>query len=127
MGKRGRLPMPPHLRLLKGDGRPSRARQPVAAEIPATKPEPPSWLPEQACAEWRSVSGELFRLGLLTTLDTAPLAAWAVAAARFKAASEALQAMPESERLISKGKVNPLVKIVRNAADEMHTRAYFLH
>jgi len=117
MGKRGPTPMPPHLRLLRGDARPSRAKPTIEPTIPDTIPEPPSWLPEQACAEWRAVAGELHRCGLLSTLDTAAFGAYCCAVARWKSACEALGAMPEAERLLSRGKVNPLVRIAHTAAD----------
>jgi len=119
VGRRGPIAQPPHLRVLRGDGRPSRARPPVEAAIPEAVPEPPAWLPEQARAEWRCVSPELHRLGLLTELDLQPFSAWCCAVARWKAASEALQATPAADRLIVRGKVNPLVRIAHTAADEM--------
>ena len=114
MGKRGPTPMHPNLRVLRGDGRPSRNRPPIEATIADTVPEPPVWLDTDAQAQWRAVAGELFRCGLLSTLDTQPLAAWAVAAGRFRAASEALLAVPEAERLLS-----PLAKVARDESKRM--------
>jgi len=120
MGKRGRLPMHPHLRLLKGSpGGPGRAKPPIEAAIPDELPTPPAWLSAHALEQWHSVAPELYRCGLLTTLDLMPFASWCVAAARWKSASEALAAIPEAERLVVRGKVNPLVRIAHTAADEM--------
>ena len=120
MGRRGRLPMPPNLRLLKGNpGGPGRARPQIEATIPDEIPEPPAWLSAGAIAEWRAVAGELHKCGLLSSLDVGPLSAWCDASARWKAASAALQALPEAERLVVDGKPQPLLRIVRSAADQM--------
>jgi len=120
MGRRGRPPMHPHLRLLKGNpGGPGRARPQIEPTIPPEIPAPPAWLSEAARDEWRRVAPELHRLGLLTVFDVGPLAAYCTAAARWRCASEALQAIPESERLLVRGKPQPLGKVVRDAADQM--------
>jgi len=120
MGKRGPPPQPQHLRLLKGDARPSRAKPPIEATIAPELPAPPAFIGGHALDEWHAVAGELHRLGLLSVLDVGPLAAWCCAAGRFRAACEALQALPESERLLVKGEPQPLARIVRNVAAEMH-------
>ena len=120
MGRRGPPPMHPHLRLLKGSpGGPGRARPPIEPTIPDAVPEPPAWLSGYALEQWRAVTPELYRCGLLTVLDVGPLAAWCAAAGRWKDACEALQALPEAERLVVGRKPQPLAKIARNAADDM--------
>jgi len=116
MGKRGPPPMHPHLRLLRGDGRPSRMKPPIAATIAPELPPPPAFLTGYALEQWHAVAPELFRLQLLSVLDVQPLAAWAVAAGRWRSAREALLAVPESDRLL-----HLLDKIVRNSARQMLT------
>lgn len=114
MGKRGPTPMSQGLRVIRGDGRPSRARESIEATIPDAIPEPPSWLSEQAYAEWRAVAGELHKLGLLSILDVGPLSAWCCAVATWKSALGALAQLPDDERLFS-----PLAKVARDAAKQM--------
>jgi len=114
MGTRGRLPMSQGLRVIRGDARPSRARPQIEATVPDTVPEPPAWLSEPVCAEWRSVSHELHRLGLLTELDLQLFAAWCVSVARWKAALAALAQVNDDERL-----THPLSKVCRDSAREM--------
>src|SRR5262249_12161661 len=62
---------------------------------------------------------ELHRLGLLTSLDVMPLAAYCEAHKVWREASEMLARTPEDEQLVVDGKPNPLVRIVRNAAHQM--------
>jgi P27 family predicted phage terminase small subunit len=120
MGRRGPPSMHPHLRLLKGfPGGRHRARPQVEATIPDELPEPPAFLNGYALDEWQRVTPELYRLGLLSVLDIMPLAAWCVAAGRWRDASEALAALPESERLVVGDTPQPLLRIVRAAADQM--------
>jgi len=119
MGRRGRTPMPPHLRLLRGDARPSRARTPVEATIAPELPAPPAFLSGYALEQWRNVAGELFRLQLLSVLDVGPLAAYCVSYGRWRSASEMLAALPESERLVVGDRPQPLLKIIRDSADQM--------
>jgi P27 family predicted phage terminase small subunit len=120
MGRRGRPPMPPYLRVLKGNpGGPGRARPQIEPTITDAIPESPAWLTGYALDQWHAVAPELHRLGLLTVLDIGSLSAYCTAAGRWRSASEALQATPEAERLVVGRKPQPLVKIVRDAADQM--------
>jgi phage terminase small subunit len=65
MGRRGPTPMPPHLRLLRGNpGGPGRTRVPIEPTIPPEIPEPPAVLTGYALEEWHAVAPELYRLGL---------------------------------------------------------------
>jgi P27 family predicted phage terminase small subunit len=81
-------------------------------------PEPPAHLSQYGAQEWRRVSGELHRLGLLTILDETSLACYCSAYAVWRCAEEQLAqegdlVVPGSER----NKVqNPLVKIGAQAA-----------
>jgi P27 family predicted phage terminase small subunit len=114
MGKRGPTPMSQRLRVIRGDGRPSRAKSTIEAAIAPTVPEPPAWLSKDARDEWLRVSPALHGCGLLSILDLQPFAAWCAAVARWKSACEALQRLPEDERLFS-----PLAKVCRDAGREM--------
>jgi P27 family predicted phage terminase small subunit len=71
--KRGRRPTPIALRVLRGNpGRRPIAQGPVA---PATGAVVPKWLSREAKIEWQRLAPELERLGLLTVIDQAVLAA----------------------------------------------------
>jgi P27 family predicted phage terminase small subunit len=120
MGRRGRLPMPPHLRLLKGSpGGPGRAKPQVEAMIAPEPPAAPSWLTGYALEQWHTVVGELHKLGLLSVLDLMPFCAYCVSYGRWRSASEALAQLPESERLVVGDRPQPLLKIIRDSAAEM--------
>lgn len=70
---------PPELRLLGGEspGRDSGGRK-VEPGLPAVKgcPPAPRFLPKEARAEWKRITPELARLGILAYLDRASLTAY---------------------------------------------------
>jgi P27 family predicted phage terminase small subunit len=81
-----------------------------------------------AADEWWRVAPELWRIGLLRLTDVMPLAAYAVAYARWRTADEALARMAEHDA-VTRGLLvksvsgdarrNPLVKIAADAAADM--------
>lgn len=86
----GRRPKPTHLKLLQGN--PGKRRiNPSEPKPPAEIPVPPDHLNDIAKAEWNRISEILLRLGLLTTLDRAALAAYCTTYARWIEAEEALK------------------------------------
>jgi P27 family predicted phage terminase small subunit len=81
---------------------------------------------------WWRVAPELHRLGLLTVVDVAPLAAYCVSYAHWRLAEETLGKMAErdpinSALLVKSGdgnlRRNPMVKIANDAARDMLTFA----
>jgi P27 family predicted phage terminase small subunit len=126
---RGRRPTPTNLRLLQGN--PQRRPLPqneLAPLIPSDVPEPPGYLQGYAAAEWRIVARELHRLGVLTVIDTAVLAAYCQSYMRWRLAEEALQRMVDKDPLMNgfvirrrngEAGSNPLVHAARRAATEM--------
>jgi P27 family predicted phage terminase small subunit len=81
---------PTHLQLLRGNPskRPLRPElEPLQAAEP---PKPPKYLTGYARVEWRRLAPELHRLGLLTILDVAALAAYCLAYARWRTVEEEL-------------------------------------
>ena len=74
MAVRGRKPKPSHLKLVTGNPgkRAINTQEPVPERI---LPQPPPELTAEARGEWDLVAGELNRLGLLTGIDRAALAA----------------------------------------------------
>jgi P27 family predicted phage terminase small subunit len=124
---RGRKPKPTHLKLVKGNPgkRPINEREPV----PTNKlPSPPAFLADEAKVEWGRVSEELYRIGVLTDIDRAALAAYCQAYARWAAAEKAINAMAAAD-LVAGGLLtstsngnkiqNPLVGIANKAAADM--------
>ena len=67
MSRPGPKPVPTHLRILRGETRPSRlnAREPLPRP---QLPKPASWLSKEAKAEWRRIVKEL-PAGVLTAAD----------------------------------------------------------
>src|SRR4051794_37758421 len=127
---RGPAPTPTHLRLLRGNPSKRPMRPEPQPTVPAEVPEAPGYLVGHACDEWYRISGELFRLGLLTILDIHVLAAYRQAYARWRAAEEALAKMAERDPgtrgllvrdFAGNAKRNPLAKIATDAADAMVT------
>ena len=91
-------------------------------------PEPPYYLSGYAIDEWCLVAGELYRLGLLTVVDTAALAAYCQAFNKWRLAEEALKKMADRDpvmhgfvikRLNGEAAHNPLVSQARRAAQDM--------
>jgi P27 family predicted phage terminase small subunit len=81
---------PTALKILEGN----RGRRPLNAREPKPKPGAPvcpSWLADEAKAEWRRVVPELRRLGLVAVIDRAVLAAYCCSYADLKEAVETIQ------------------------------------
>jgi P27 family predicted phage terminase small subunit len=87
----GRPPKPTALKVLEGNRgkRPLNTREPKPAPV---VPSCPSWLMLEAKREWRRISKELERLGLLTKVDRAVLAGYCQEWARWKQAEEVIDA-----------------------------------
>src|SRR5262245_25295273 len=89
---RGRKPMPAHLKVLRGNPGHQRIRPEPKPSLLLEPPAPPAYLAGYAADEWRRIAPELHWLGLLTALDIAPFAAYCQAFAKWRHASEALEA-----------------------------------
>jgi P27 family predicted phage terminase small subunit len=119
--------MPTYLKLLKGNPGKRAIRPEPEPAMPDKPPDPPAFLSEDAQNEWHRLAEELHRLGLLTVLDLMPFAAYCEAYSRWVVAERLLAAMADKDA--TKGllvrsnagspMVNPLVKIARNAANDM--------
>jgi P27 family predicted phage terminase small subunit len=83
---RGRKPLPENVRQLRGN--PGKSK-PINEPKPAPKmPTCPSWLPSEAKNEWKRVTVELDRIGMLTLVDRGALASYCEAWAMLKKAEE---------------------------------------
>lgn len=91
MAKTGPKPKPTALKVLMGNP----GKRPLPQNEPKPKPvapKMPDWLDREAKREWRRVAPELERLGLLTVVDGAALAAYCQAYSQFVAATKELKA-----------------------------------
>lgn len=84
MGARGPLPQKDNVRYLKGN--PGKRRSKPKPRAVRAIPSPPTWLSKEAKAEWRRITPELHRLGLLAKLDRAVLAGYCQSWSQFVAA-----------------------------------------
>jgi P27 family predicted phage terminase small subunit len=95
---RGRKPSPTHLKLVKGN--PGKRALNGSEPVPeALLPSPPAELCEDARIEWERVSVELHRIGVLTAIDRAALAAYCQAYGRWIVAERAIRKMAERDSL----------------------------
>jgi len=123
MGKGGSNRKPLELHQLQGNVR--RGRHGGRRIGPALPPPTcPRWLDPLAKTEWRRVTPELVRLGVVTLLDRTCLAAYCVSYARWRQASEAL----EREGLVIVGhrkalRKHPLLTVARQYAEKMRAFA----
>jgi P27 family predicted phage terminase small subunit len=74
MGKRGPLQQSEHLRLLKGNPGKRSTPPPIAGSVGL--PRPPSWLRGEGLREWRRITPELDKMGLINHLDRGILASY---------------------------------------------------
>jgi P27 family predicted phage terminase small subunit len=119
---RGRKPIPTHLKLVRGNPGKRAIRSEPQPQQPQQVLEPPSFLMPGAKAEWRRISGELTRLGLLTTLDVQVFAAYCQACARWQEAERMLAESGGALTVISaRGNEmpSPVVRIADDAASDM--------
>jgi len=79
-------------------------------------PEPPDVLSPEALDEWHRIAPELHRLGYLTRLDTAVLAAYAQSYGRWVIAERALGSKLLSKSRLGADVANPLASLARHAA-----------
>jgi P27 family predicted phage terminase small subunit len=74
MGRRGPLPQPDNVRELRGN--PGKRRSSPGKTPVIETPNPPTWLKDEALAEWRRTTPELKKLGRLAKMDRAILATY---------------------------------------------------
>jgi P27 family predicted phage terminase small subunit len=120
-------PVPFALRVLRGNPGKRPLRPEPQPDQTVDVRQPPPFVVGFAANEWTAVATELHRLGLLTKLDTMPLAAYCMSYASSRTAAETLARMAVNDP-ITNGQLiktkygdavqNPLVSIARkHAAD----------
>ena len=123
----GRKPKPTHLKLVTGN--PGRRPLPaVEAQAVPALPSPPPHLSDDAKVEWGRVSDELYKIGLLSGIDRASLAAYCQAYGRWAIAERAIAEMGKRDLLTgglmiktSNGNAiqNPLVGTANKAMSDL--------
>jgi P27 family predicted phage terminase small subunit len=123
----GRKPKPTQLKLVTSNpGKRTLNRK--EAKTKAATPAPPAHLTADAVEEWNRVATELFNLGILSEIDRAALAAYAMTYGRWVQAERAIARMAEKDQLTgglmiktSNGNAiqNPLVGTANKAAADM--------
>lgn len=89
MGARGPAPKPTALRIIEGNP----GKKPLSHDEPKPTlgiPPCPAWLEPEAKKEWRRVSRELDRIGMLTLVDGTALAGYCESYARWRQAERIL-------------------------------------
>ena len=124
--KSGPRPIPTQLKLLRGNPGQRRIREELRPEQSLDVPAPPAHITGYAADEWWTVATELHRLGVLTKVDCAPLAAYCYAYGQWRDAAEALASMgsePVRGLVVRTGNggptENPLIYTARKAAADM--------
>lgn len=127
MPTKGRKPTPTHLKLVRGN--PGKRRISENEVRPDVVPaSPPSFLSDDAKAEWGRISAQLEALGMLTVVDHAALAAYCQAYGRWVLAErelgKVLGAAGPGGGLLYKGANsricrNPLISIANEAMRDM--------
>lgn len=120
----GRKPIPTKLKLLRGTAQPCRMNPDEAQPNPEI-PSAPRHLSREALQEWGRITDELHRLGLLSSIDRAALAAYCQAYGRWVEAEAKIYANPENPLLTAvtaNGTTiqHPLVGVANTAATLMH-------
>jgi P27 family predicted phage terminase small subunit len=113
-------PVPFVVAKLKGFPGKRAKRPPPEPALLEKCPEPPEWLHEYAKEEWWRTAPQLHLLGLLSSVDTACLAAYCSSYAMWRQASEALA----DEGLLDRTQEgntrrHPLIKVIADAASDM--------
>ena len=90
MATRGRKPKPTAVKVLEGNPgkRPLNMFEPTPEKI---APECPSWLNDEAKAEWNRLVAKMVELGTLTEMDMAAFAGYCQSYARWKEAEEFIE------------------------------------
>lgn len=117
----GRKPIPTNLHILRGNPgkRPLNENEPKPAN---EKPRCPSHLSEEAKKEWRRMSDKLHKLGLLTEIDGAALAAYCQAYGRWVEAEQNVKKYGMVMLSPDKGwpVQSPYLSIANKALEQMH-------
>lgn len=125
MGQRGPKPLPANVHLLKGN--PSKKHFSVLNDgqrVPVEIPDMPNHLDAEARKEWKRISVELQKLGLIAAVDRAALAVYCVAYSRWARAEKKLKSLGD-DGLIDVTpndykQISTWLQISNRAVEQMH-------
>ncbi len=103
---RGRKPKPSNLRVISGSGSRTGSGKRDVSRPAHSMPTCPAHLSPTAKAEWKRLAGEMHRLGIVSQLDRAALAAYCQAYGRWAEAEKKLKETPTLIKLPS-GYIQP--------------------
>jgi len=111
---------PTKLKRLQGTLDVSRAN-PSEPNPESCVPDPPAHLSKEGLAEWNRITPELHKLGLISLIDMASLAAYCQAYGRWAVAETELNASGELTLTTMQGNIiqNPLVGIANQSMEHM--------
>ena len=112
----GRKRKPPQLRLVEGN-RGHRAIPNTPKAKPHRRPAP-TWMSHRAKREWHRISRALYKLGLLTDVDTKALEAYCVCYSKWRTATEKCK-IGVLQTSSGYGYANPLIAVELKYAKEM--------
>lgn len=118
MSQGGRPRKPTALRVLEGN----RGKRPLPVGEPQPRQERPTcprWLMLEAKREWRRIVPELGRLGLLTIIDRAALAAYCQAYACWRQAEEDLARLKSTVVATPSGYIQQLPQVTISQKERM--------
>jgi P27 family predicted phage terminase small subunit len=124
MGQRGPQPRPGKIHRLHGSYREDRHGGEL--KVKPSLPDPPDWLDPVALQEWHRIAPQLFKLGVLTELDTALLSMYCVVFSRWVRAEGELLKNKESVPEIDETpngyrQQSPWLLIANNAIKQMQS------
>lgn len=124
-GQRGPKPLPANVHALNGN--PSKKRLAAlhdGARVPVEIPDMPSHLDTEARKEWKRISVELEKLGLVAKIDRAALGVYCVAYSRWAKAEKNLKAAGDSGLIDTTPsqykQISVWLQISNRAVEQMH-------
>lgn len=97
-GRRGPKPLPDNVHKLAGNPSKKKFTRVSGETVPVAVPECPRHIEKNkvASAEWKAITGELYKLGLVAKVDKAALAVYCIAYARWVEAENKIEKMGEA-------------------------------
>lgn len=106
MGTRGPKPLPANVHLLRGNPSKLPMHQLAGAQVPVEVPAAPAHLLPEARREWKRITVELEKLGLVAQIDRAALAVYCQAYGRWVQAELKLKELAKADEHGERGMID---------------------